>query len=687
MLCVALLPMLLAPRAAAAGFDEGASQERGSQSGTEALAMRGAPARRAAEHEAASRFDSSEGEEEQDDEEAEGEEGDEEEEEITDIDIGLGWMLLGSVGFIMVLFYLVNYKDDDIRKYSWSIISTTVSIFTAVLCYTGVNEVLDEILKKYGLLGKMSNPFITVNVHYALLCAWLSMLHFMVWFHSGGWHPASAEEWEKRNWVIADPLRSDYGTPLEKVLQEISIALDVPPPAPMENQLAILDLNDEKKNTKGIIYRFGHPVFVRLVPTTKLESERKTKCWATLSAHMTGFAAIGAGGHLQHVPIFSSSWVMSLVAVGLNTLMLVVLMYGIKLVRESKLSGFRKVEIVESQHESTELVGHEAAHNKHNHGLEELREEETEEAENDVLALAVSFLLVQSIKFALTGVLSNVEGLESETLHPPTGIVVALYLIGVGSAIVAIALMTVGIESRVLEVTQNIFGMAFAWCFMWATRWVAMDLTVFKQQHMEPHTMVGKLVITMFLSCAALIIIFFLDVLEDSQMDLWDDFYDGEALTKAMRHMSRMIQIIITALSILVGFSWEHVFDGGVEAVVDKTENPLTIKCILTFMVTIVIVPAWRMYILTKVEYLKSMEGEVKSTKTGLKKLKDLQRSGMETAATTAGSNEREPDRTGTGSKEKAAMISKEQANAWLNHLMQQKVALERQIEIVKKQV
>merc|ERR1740121_1434345 len=151
-------------------------------------------------------------------------------------------------------------------------------------------------------------------------------------------------------------------------------------------------------------------------------------------------------------------------------------------------------------------------------------------------------------------------------------------------------------------------------------------------------------------------------------MDLWDDFYDGEKLTKAMRHMSHMIQIIITALSILVGFSWEHVFDGGVEAVAEQTENPLTIKCILTLMVSIVIVPAWRMYILTKVEYLKTMEAEVKSTKTGLKKEKDLQR---------PGSNERVTDRTGTGSKEKAPMSASAQADAWLKHLMKQKAALE----------
>lgn len=47
-------------------------------------------------------------------------------------------MLLGSVAFVMLLFYVVNWPDDDIRLYAWTIISTTLSIFTAVLAFSGV---------------------------------------------------------------------------------------------------------------------------------------------------------------------------------------------------------------------------------------------------------------------------------------------------------------------------------------------------------------------------------------------------------------------------------------------------------------------------------------------------------------------------------------------------------------------
>ena len=51
----------------------------------------------------------------------------EEEEEFTPVDVGCSWTLIGSLFFTMVMFYFVNYPDDDIKRYTWSIINTTLS--------------------------------------------------------------------------------------------------------------------------------------------------------------------------------------------------------------------------------------------------------------------------------------------------------------------------------------------------------------------------------------------------------------------------------------------------------------------------------------------------------------------------------------------------------------------------------
>merc|ERR1712100_375294 len=129
---------------------------------------------------------------------------------------------------------------------------------------------------------------------------------------------------------------------------------------------------------------------------------------------------------------------------------------------------------------------------------------------------------------------------------------------------------------------------------MGATRWVVAGNDVLRKCKMDPETMEGRILLALVLAGVALGVIFLLDHVEDSAGDATET--------------SHIIQNFINSLSILVGFSWEHCFDFGLEAVADQTPNPILMKFLFTGVVAFVITPAWRKYILVKVIQLNQLQ-------------------------------------------------------------------------------
>merc|ERR1711904_506603 len=143
--------------------------------------------------------------------------------------------------------------------------------------------------------------------------------------------------------------------------------------------------------------------------------------------------------------------------------------------------------------------------------------------------------------------------------------------------------------------------MSFAWCVLWATRWLALGWGFLAAIGCSPETMQGRVLLALVLSGMSLIFIFVLDKVEDAA--------GGHS------RLDRVIQNIVNALSILVGLSWEYCFDGGLEAVVSVTDHPLLIKLVFTFLVALVILPAWKRYILVKIMTLNKNREEVRDAR------------------------------------------------------------------------
>merc|ERR1711957_978632 len=136
-------------------------------------------------------------------------------------------------------------------------------------------------------------------------------------------------------------------------------------------------------------------------------------------------------------------------------------------------------------------------------------------------------------------------------------------------------------KGRVVMILLNATGMCFAWCVMWGTRWTLVKRPIF---HIE--TIMGRVIMALMLSFCAFIFVFALDRIDD--MGKGADGEPGNAKVQA-----QVIQVIVNALAILVGFSWEHCFDGGAGA--------------------ILFVPLWRQQILTKeIAYVKWKDARTK---------------------------------------------------------------------------
>jgi len=162
---------------------------------------------------------------------------------------------------------------------------------------------------------------------------------------------------------------------------------------------------------------------------------------------------------------------------------------------------------------------------------------------------------------------------------------------------------------RVLEAVLNATGMCFAWCLIWATKWLArMFSELDKHQDMSDslfsHEILGRVLLAFMLTAFAALSVFAVDKTADAMRTHFSG--DRDTLT----FLEEITRVIVNSLGILVGFSWEHSFDGSVEDVASTTSTPLPppeFQLFLGLSVCVLILPAWRDYMLEKVMLIDVM--------------------------------------------------------------------------------
>lgn len=447
----------------------------------------------------------------------------------TPVDLAISSMLLGCVVFIMMLFYLVNYSDDDIKYYAWSVISCTISIFTAIFLFEALDEVLDQIMR-YKHLSPVHRAFLD----YGVLLFWLLLIQIVIMANVG---------------VICVKDSGDLA----------------------------LNGGTERTHSRGANVGMD---FKRIDSHVEREDQKvNTKSWAMLFAHMSGFASIFAAGTWQHLEQVKCRPVLVLAIVPVH----LCIMYSLFLLAAQFRRCFKK------QHLHTTM--------------QHLWDEETEESENDVASLSLSFLLVQGLRYQFTGDMPARDGIEELPAVQHWQAILELLLCALAFAALTLGLVQAkgaGVGTRVhrmLSILEGVCSMAFAWSLFFTSKWELKRL----MPDWDPNTMMPRTVLALSLSgvCCALIFVF--DYLVD--LEETDDSVD-EAIKK-----------IISGLSLLVGFAWEQSFEGATHNLASVSHNPVTMKVVLALAVVVIVVPAWRWYILVKVSKVEAEHGAAMCTR------------------------------------------------------------------------
>eukprot|EP00913_Durusdinium_trenchii_P010984 g10309.t1 len=200
-----------------------------------------------------------------------------------------------------------------------------------------------------------------------------------------------------------------------------------------------------------------------------------------------------------------------------------------------------------------------------------LLNEEIKEAENDIVSLASSFLMVQVFRYGFTGHMPNSEGHQepyipvgSTALFLPLGrerrrmtlacirnggrelqlierCLPRLFIVGCISLVVSVLMSCIpelpALGQWLLEKFQNIMGMIFAWCTLWSVGGFVRETEAFEKiLHTELYPNERHLVSALVLSICSLMVIRLLDFIQDMGAS-----------------SPRILQSMINVFSVLIG--------------------------------------------------------------------------------------------------------------------------------------
>jgi len=217
------------------------------------------------------------------------------------------------------------------------------------------------------------------------------------------------------------------------------------------------------------------------------------------------------------------------------------------------------------------------------------------EAEEDVMSMAVSFMSVSALQFALLGVLPDRHGSIQAELPPWQWRFDTVCMLATGGAASAITLTLVllsqtlqserTIVGRLLLLAQNYASECFAWSVLFAVK----ALVKWRYHADAADGVTARVITALGVSAFACINILPLDKLADS---IGQGAPTQQAIVK-----------VILSLGVLVGFAWELCFSAAIEVIGERVRGPSNMLCLgLSLVMGALVVPAYLLHIAPIIE-------------------------------------------------------------------------------------
>jgi len=476
-----------------------------------------------------------------------------EEEEPNIQTISVAAMLCGAMTFAMAMFYLVNHPNSDMKRYAWQTMSSTISIFIAVLTFQGVNGMIKEFVIQEDTPNELGF-WATTLVGFVQQWVWLGLLFVVL--ERCATSDAEGDGWEKE--------------------------LD-------EQDKALIELN--------------------------------MNFFATIFAHINGFAAINSFAELQQEELFKENFVTAFVMVPIALVYTTIVFKCLDKYRE-------RIEESSGKNEERSEIWNEGA----------------EDAEDDIGSLAISFLWAQSIRYMVRGYMPNAEGVstapEKITMDEALmqfaicfvlafGILIVNKSIGDAPSIFNFKQLS-ETEKKFAHFFSHILGMTFAWVLLYTTTEAVSHIDL-------NNPVLSKVIVALLVSVVAFIAISLLEVIEHkAEVEAADDIKHGQvkAGLQVEDNMKALGQLILS-IGILIGFSWEKAFDEALDAISEvdarlyqngSTYGKSLENFSLTFILVLIVAPAWRLYIIPTVKRLEELYADQINEEFGIEvNAKDLE--------------------------------------------------------------